>query len=72
MFVATSAKQLFDHASLTFYFHGDRKYKAPLIRACDHIDTLIPFDSDFSLPVEAFDTAFERPVGSPYPNWHSG
>ena len=67
---AASVKQLFEHASLAVYFHDDRKYKTALLNACHQIDTVIRFDGDRPLPVEAFDAAFGRPIEAPYPEWY--
>lgn len=66
---AASVKRLFDHARLAVYFHDDRPYKRPLIRACPEIDVLFEYDPDQMMPLEAFDSAFGGPVTVPDPRW---
>ena len=67
---AASVKRLFEHARLAVYFHNDRPYKLPLIRACPEIDVLFEYDAEDKMPFEAFDAAFGGPIRVSDSRWY--
>jgi putative glycosyltransferase (TIGR04372 family) len=69
---AASVKQLFEHASLAVYFHDDRHYKTTLIKSCPEVDTVIRYDGDVHMPMEAFDVGWGAPARAPYPEFYEG
>jgi putative glycosyltransferase (TIGR04372 family) len=69
---AASVKQLFEHASLAVYFHDDRNYKTALIQSCPEIDTVIRYDGNVPMSMDAFNIDWGRPARAPYPDFYDG